>query len=240
MRTSALILAAAIALGIAMRAPASANYVPPGSYSDTCTSIQVIGNVVTASCQDVNGNWHTTQAYLSSCRGGAFANNDGTLVCGNGGYRFVGRLPYGSWRSSCNDASINDGILQATCEADNGQWRQTTLNMADCPARTVNNANGYLGCVGGEAAPGGWIPNNSNWQQFNQGAFTPLSMPGGTWAKSCRNQYIQGGVLYAQCSNGYGGWVSAYFNLYRYPNALLANDHGTLVLMNGPIYRYPQ
>jgi hypothetical protein len=239
MRTSALVLAVAIALGIAMRAPASANYVPPGSYSESCTSIQVNGDVLTASCQDINGAWHATQAYISSCRYGSFANNDGALACGNGGYRFVGRLPYGSWRATCNDASMTDGILQANCEADNGSWRQTTLNMADCVRPVASNANGNLECMG-LAQAGGWIPNGSNWQPFNQGAFTPLSMPGGTWGKSCRNAYIQGGVLYAQCSNGYGGWQQAFFNLYRYPNAQLANDHGTLVLMNGPVYRYLQ
>jgi len=107
-------LLVAVCVGVAMRAPASASYVPAGSYNESCGSIRVIGNTLEANCPDLGGTWHTTQADIASCQGGLFANNNGALVCGRGGYRTSQQLPRRTWRASCTDGSKNNGILSRT------------------------------------------------------------------------------------------------------------------------------
>jgi hypothetical protein len=242
MRTFSIVFLAAICLGVAMRAPASASYVPAGSYNDSCVDIQAGGNVLTASCQDIDGHWHPAQANIAACPSRSFVNNDGTLVCGIGGYRFTGYLPRGSWRVSCNDASESGSILNASCYSPSRQWISTSLDIRNCPSRVVDNVDGNLVCGGGlsngwERFQPGYSPNT--WPNNPQYA-GPYPLPAGNWKASCRNFSMQGPVLYAQCSDGNGAWVQASFNVSQFPNAFLQNNHGVLVNERGPIYRYPQ
>jgi len=239
MRTFIPILFAALCIGVAMRAPASAAFIPPGSYNDTCTAIQVVGNTLEANCQDISGNWHETQANVSDCQGGLFANNNGTLVCGRGGYRISQQLPRGSWRASCTDGSKNNGILYAKCDTGSGTWRNSNLSLVDCPSRIVDNSYGNLVCRGGMDN----TTSSANLQNFSQGSGNysqgsgNYAMPAGSWRSTCRNAQMQGSMLYAQCYNGAGAWLQASFDMARAPNAVLGNVRGVLVNGNSPDYR---
>jgi len=56
------------------------NWVPPGSYSQTCQNIRIEGNKLYASCQKKNRNWHNTS--LNNFRGCREIENDnGKLRC---------------------------------------------------------------------------------------------------------------------------------------------------------------
>jgi hypothetical protein len=240
MRTFSLILITAACVGLAMRAPASANNIPSGSFSDTCNAIQVIGDNLNANCEDISGNWHLTQADIGSCPSRSFANVDGGLVCGRGGYGISQDLPLGSWRASCSTGSKNNGILSANCDTGSGSWRDSSLNLNDCPGRVVDNNNGYLVCrAGANDYTPNWLPNRSQNDQPNQGQNygnnqRSYGLPGGSWQTTCRNANIQGSMLYAQCDNGSGSWVQAQFDLSRAPGAQLGNDHGVLLVSGQP------
>jgi hypothetical protein len=229
MRAFALVALAAIGAAISFQAPVQASYVPPGSYSQSCEAIAVVRGYLNAKCQDTSGNWHLAQAYIASCPGGSFANNDGTLVCGRGGFGIGRALPFGSWRASCNNATLAGGILTASCDNSNGSWRTSSLAMANCPSRNVSNVQGSLVCAGGAAWRPGWMQNHA-WGMQGQMPARAYAMPGGTWQSTCRNATVQGPILTAQCENGSGIWVQASFDLRRAPGAALVNDNGALVV----------
>ena len=229
MRTFIFISIAAICMGLAMRAPASASYVPPGSYNDTCMAIQVVGNTLEANCQDISGNWHATQADIANCQGGLFANDNGALVCGRGGYRISQTLPRGSWRASCTDGSKSNQTLFAICDTGSGSWHNSSVSLADCPSRIIDNSYGNLVCRGGLNNQ----TSSSYLQNYSQNAGN-YAMPGGSWQSTCRNAQMQGSMLYAQCNNGSGTWLQASFDMARSPNAVLGNVRGVLVNGNQP------
>jgi hypothetical protein len=233
MRKIIFVLAAVLCVSAAMRMPASAKFIPAGSYQDTCDTIQISGSTLYARCQDISGNWHQASTDMSACPSRTFANNDGNLVCGRGGWGIARQLPPGSWRSSCINASENNGMLYAQCDTPSGNWNSTSVSMSNCPSGIVDNSNGTLVCRGGYS---GYNQYNQ-WNGGNGSNGSTGYLPGGSWQKSCRNSYVQGNVLYAQCSNGYGGWNQSSIDFGRYPNAQIANDHGNLVFANGPIYR---
>jgi hypothetical protein len=230
MRAFSLIVLAVVCVGVAMRAPATATAIPPGSYTQTCESIAVVRDNLNAKCQDISGNWHLTQANIPGCPSRSFANVDGGLVCGRGGYGISTQLPLGSWRATCQNASKSGGILYAQCDTGSGAWRSASLDLAACPGRVIDNESGYLVCrrPASEFRPN-WLPNQpqQNWQ--NHRSYT---MPGGSWSQSCRSAYIQGSMLYAQCDNDAGTYQQAQFDLNRAPGAALENVNGVLVMSN--------
>lgn len=230
MRVFALIALAAIGTALSLQAPARASYIPPGSYSQSCDSIAVVNGNLNAKCQDTSGNWHLAQVNIASCPSGSFANNDGTLVCGRGGFGIGRSLPFGSWRASCNNATLAGGILTASCDNSNGSWRTTSLAMASCPSRNINNVQGTLVCSGGSAWRPGWMQNRTWGGAQGQMPARAYAMPGGTWQSTCRNATVQGPILTAQCENSSGNWVQASFDLRRAPGAPLVNENGALVL----------
>jgi hypothetical protein len=222
MRIFSLSLLVAVCALAAMRSPAAATNIPAGSYQNSCVSIRTSGDDVLAKCEDISGNWHAAQADMDQCPSRSYANNDGSLVCGLGGYGIAGFLPRGSWRASCSNGSDQNGTLYARCDTGSGSWRDASLNMQDCPSRIVDNSRGALVCRGGSSV------------------VTYGGLPPGSWRTSCRNGYMQGSVLYAQCDAGNGTWHQTSIDLGRYPNARLSNQRGNLVYEGGTIYRQLQ
>jgi hypothetical protein len=276
MRIASFIVVAAACMWFGLQAPASAVQIPPGSYRETCESIQLQGGILTASCQGVDGQWHQASMNIDRCPGGPVANNDGALVCGPGGYGIGRTLPRGSWRASCRDASKSGGTLYAQCDDGNGGWHSTTLDMDDCPSRLAGNARGNLYCEGG--LNGGALPSGS-WRSSCKDASMSGSMlsascdtgsgswhstsldtslclnssignsggnlycgsgratkvlPPGSWRTTCRNGYIDGSVLHAECNDGTGSWRQASIDL-RNCYGPIGNNHGTLYCAAGAI-----
>ncbi len=268
--------AAALALG-GVRSPASAVEIPSGSYRETCESIVMQGNSLTARCQDIGGNWRQTTLDMGRCPGGPVANNDGNLVCGPGGYGIGRSLPRGSWRASCRNAYKSGGSLYAECDNGSGGWHNSTLDLDDCPTRLVGNSRGNLYCeetMGGGVLPGGsWRSSCRNaslvgmrltaecqssggsWRTTSidtgmcpngsinneNGALTCAGyvhrgyeggLPPGSWRMSCRNGYITGTMLHAECNDGNGNWRPASFDL-RQCAGQLGNNHGSLYCQYG-------
>jgi hypothetical protein len=146
-----------IALVVAGLAPAGAQQ--GGSYMQTCNNVRQNGNRISASCRNSNGGYQYTQLNLP-CNGD-IANNNGYLVCSRGGYGGggyggggyhgggYGNAPGGSYQSSCRGARMQNGnVLYAQCQATNGYYNNTSLNVGRCrPGTDIANINGQLACL---------------------------------------------------------------------------------------------
>ncbi len=82
---STTLMASAIAL-LAGTIPASAYFVPGGSYTASCRSIHMNGPVLSAFCRRVNGTGMWSSVVVPRCAGTGISNQNGHLVCG-GYYR---------------------------------------------------------------------------------------------------------------------------------------------------------
>jgi Beta/Gamma crystallin/CVNH domain len=117
------------------------DWLPPGSYRESCRDEEMRRGTLTAECKDRNARWRYTElANVRSCRGDIF-NADGILRCRRGG----GDLPGGSWRSSCRSERIYSFVLYAECRDRRGNWRETSVDLRDCDD-DVRNDDGRLVC----------------------------------------------------------------------------------------------
>jgi len=208
-----LAFAAAATLWLGLQAPASATQIPPGSYRESCTNISSNFGVVNATCPDVSGTMHQASLNYNRCPGSQVANNNGTLVCGSGGYNIGRTLPGGSWRASCKDASKTNGMLFATCDNGHGGWTNSSLNLNACPTRLVGNNFGSLFCAG-----------DAN------GAY----LPPGQWRSSCRDAREDGRMIYADCDDGRGNFRRTSVDTGVCPRTEIINTAGRLYCINHP------
>src|SRR5262245_28478864 len=96
--------------------------------------------------------------------------------------------PRGSYVRSCtNIKSVCDKnqtmTLSASCSPRQGPAHPTTLGNAEQCVGDISNMDGELHCSKG------------------------ASPPGGSYKESCRDMWVQGGVLYAQCRHSNGQWT---------------------------------
>jgi hypothetical protein len=142
--------------------------------------------VLTAECRREGGRWTDARLNLRNCPDGPVANVDGELRCGNGDGS--GRRPGGSWRQSCRDGEVRSGVLFASCRRENGRWREARLSLRNCPDGPVVNDDGELAC--GRDAGGGKLPS-------------------GSWRQTCRDGWMDGNTLRAECRRSDGRWRDA-------------------------------
>jgi len=164
---------------------------PTGTYTQTCRDISVRGNSLRARCQNGNGEW--VDAYMDSysrCRS-SISNINGQLRCIGDGYGDGdrggdrGRGPRGSYRQTCRDINVRGDSLQAECQNGYGEWRRTSLDHYDDCSGEIVNDDGRLECTrrGGR------------------------QVPRGSYVQTCRNIYVRGDKLRANCQAGDGRWV---------------------------------
>ena len=169
----------------------SGGSLPAGNYSQTCRDISTRGNTLRARCQNGDGDWVDT--YLDSysrCRSG-ISNINGQLRCIGDGYGDGdrggdrGRGPRGSYRQTCRDIDVRGDSLQAECQNGYGEWRRTSLDHYDDCSGEIVNDDGRLECTrrGGR------------------------QVPRGSFSQTCRNIYVRGDKLRANCQAGDGRWV---------------------------------
>lgn len=162
----------AVALVMALYQPVAQNSrpnwqngVPGGAYAQTCRDIRVSGNTLQATCQQRNSdNWtRTSLQNFNDCTSG-IENIDGRLECTKGNYdQNNGRdyrrdggpegrdhdrngVPNGAYAQNCRDIRINGSTLLATCQKNNGGWRQASLAYFNRCSSDIENHNGKLVC----------------------------------------------------------------------------------------------
>jgi len=170
------------------------NAPPQGTYLQTCRDVRMRYNTLWASCQTRDGGWvNTSLNNFSQCSQG-IGNNNGQLVCGwrgddRGRYPdrddYRGNGPQGSYTQSCRDIRVSGDDLKARCQADNGDWRDTTLDKFNRCNGDIVNDDGHLECT----LSGG------------------RNVPQGTYSQTCRQIYVRGNSLRAQCETRDGRWT---------------------------------
>lgn len=180
----------------------SAQSTPGGSYKQTCRQISVVGGNLVAQCQRADGSWRNSALNYYDCSGDIW-NDNGDLACKGSG---SGNVPRGSYKNSCNNYYTEGNRLYASCQKRNGGWRDTSINYRNCD-KDIWNDNGELACGGGGGGSG--------------------SLPKGSYKDTCKNMYVQGNVLEAECLNRNGKY--SYTSIkYKNCNRGVYNDWGQL------------
>lgn len=119
------------------------DWLPRGSYRDTCRNIEADRDTIKAECKDNFGRWRYTELFdYRSCRADIY-NDHGILRC----YRDEEtRMPGGNWRTSCRSARLTGSVLWAECRDFFRVWRATSLDLRRCPRANVSNVRGRLTC----------------------------------------------------------------------------------------------
>lgn len=121
---------------------------PYGDYQQTCRNIRNNGYRLDATCQKRNGDWRSTSLDYRSCRS-SIVNDNGHLRCSdNGGYgdQWRGGMPPGSYQQTCRNIRVDGNRLNATCQKQNGGWRDTSLSNFNYCRGQIENDNGHLRC----------------------------------------------------------------------------------------------
>lgn len=166
---------------------------PQGSYMQTCNGVRMDGDSLRARCQGSNGQWiDTSLDNVSRCTGD-ITNIEGRLTCGGYGnpQRDIAKgAPAGSYMQTCNGVRMNGDSLRARCQTSDGRWLDTRLdNYSRCVGDIVND-EGRLECTYGSGR----------------------QVPQGTYSQTCRQIYVQGDTLRAQCQDRDGRWVWSQLN----------------------------
>ncbi|MEW6143711.1 MAG: CVNH domain-containing protein [Thermodesulfobacteriota bacterium] len=185
---------------------ANAQNLPPGSYKDTCRSINVYGGNLTAQCQKADGSWKNTSIQYYDCEGG-ITNENGNLTCKHKP-KPDKPLPRGSYKQSCKDSYVEGKWLYSKCKRTNGNWNNTSIKYADC-GKDIWNNNGVLTCGGGTS-----------------------NLPKGSYKETCKDAYVDGKWLYAKCRKNNGSWYSTSIK-YTDCNKDIWNDNGVLTCGGG-------
>jgi len=180
---------------------------PRGSWRASCRNASESGSTLFAQCDNGSGGWTNTSLNLDGCPTRLVGNSRGNLFCES--TLSGGILPPGNWRNSCRDAREDGRMLFADCDDGNGNFRNSSVDTGLCPRNEVVNTHGRLYCRNGEASS---------------------VLPPGSWRTSCRNGFIQNGILHAECLNGNGAWVASRINL-RDCRGAIGNVRGNLVCM---------
>ena len=98
---------------------------PSGSYTRSCTDVEMIGSVLTAQCKDQNGVTIHTRLYVRDCNGD-ITNVSGELVCNHR------NLPSGSFNRTCSACTAEGSSLRCTCRDTKQESIKTALDLASC------------------------------------------------------------------------------------------------------------
>ena len=173
---------------------------PSGSYKNSCRDVKVKGSKLSASCENKKGKWKDTSINYKKCDRDIW-NDNGELSCGK---KNGSKIPKGSYRNSCKDSYTEGSRLYSTCEKRNGKWKKTNINYKKCD-KDISNDNGELIC--GKSNGG--------------------KLPPGSYKDSCKNIYVEGKVLEADCKNKNGKYKHSSIK-YKNCNKGIWNDNGKL------------
>ena len=118
-------------------------------------------------------------------------------------------MPDGTWRQSCQDASVSGGILRAWCRRDGGKYEAASAVIGSCQA--FGNRNGKLFCE----SPSGSGGNMGQWS--------------GSFRDSCREISVdKHGKLQATCLKDNGTYKRSNLQAGKCPAYRAGNRDGNL------------
>ncbi len=184
-----------------------------GSFAQSCRDISVRWGVLRARCQTRDGRWVDTSLDQYARCNSDISNENGQLRCGaydrdRDHDRDRGRdyAPAGSYSQTCREVRTRGDDLTAVCQTMNGQWVASTLDHYDRCSGEIVNDDGQLQCT----RRGGRL------------------VPVGSYSQSCRNVYVRGDTLRAQCQDRDGNWRWSQLDDWDDCRRGIVNDDGRL------------
>jgi hypothetical protein len=187
-----------------------------GSFTQSCRDISVRWGVLRARCQTRDGQWVDASLDQYARCNSDISNENGQLRCGaydrdrdrdrdhdRDRDRYA---PGGSYAQTCRDIRTRGDDLTAMCQTMNGQWTASTLDHYDRCSGEIVNDDGQLQCT----RRGGRL------------------VPVGSYSQSCRNVYVRGDVLRAQCQDRDGNWRWSQLDDWDDCRRGIVNDDGRL------------
>jgi hypothetical protein len=119
-----------------------------GSFLDSCRDATVDKHSrLQATCRKDNGTYKRSNLQAQKCPGYRAGNRNGNLFCESQDGGNVASRWNGSFSNSCRDISMNsNGVLTATCQQMNGNWKRTGLSPQQCGSYRAGNRDGNLFC----------------------------------------------------------------------------------------------
>jgi hypothetical protein len=142
-------------------------------------------------------------------------------------------VPDGSYLNSCRNARIEGdywggaGTLVANCRNNEGRYVSSLLEYSRCN-NDIYNDNGRLRCSRSSGDDYGRRGRDDDYRQggdWGQAGYG--NVPYGSYLNSCRNAYVRGRTLYADCRNRFGFYVQALI-AHRFCRGDISNNNGRL------------
>jgi hypothetical protein len=116
--------------------------IPAGTYSKSCSRIRIENGTLFGECRKIGGGTRSASLKVEDCIVGIdIPNVDGYLSCDKGDQP----APGGSYRKTCRDLSMNQGVLSAQCLNYSREFKAASLDIRNCQEPVENN-NGQLTC----------------------------------------------------------------------------------------------
>jgi hypothetical protein len=123
-------------------------------------------------------------------------------------------MPDGTWRQSCQNASVSGGTLRAWCRRDGGKYEATSAVIGSCKA--FGNRNGKLFCESSDGSGG----SMGQWS--------------GSFRESCRDISVdKHGKLHATCLKDNGTYKRSNLQAGKCPAYRAGNRNGNLFCESG-------
>lgn len=152
--------------------------------------------------------------------------------------QYGGRVPGGTWPQVCRSGYMDGPFLfRATCLNKDGEWRDASMDMRNCPSWVLYSQGAYLHCGQGQSTGGasyqGWGGGlggggyRGGDHGGGYGGYGGYSLPAGPWRNECRNGWIQYGyLLRASCLNRKREWRDASLDLRTCPRGSYVYSEG--------------
>eukprot|EP00493_Phyllostaurus_siculus_P027497 UN27844 len=120
---------------------------PTGSYTETCQNCYINDCQLVCQCMKPRFKpqmFTVSSLHLFPCRNQEVYNNKGQLDCL---FSRNCKMPTGSYLETCNHCDLKDCQLECSCEANNNDVTNSTLNLLTCANDILHNDNGNLICA---------------------------------------------------------------------------------------------
>ncbi|MFT3810471.1 MAG: CVNH domain-containing protein [Micropepsaceae bacterium] len=189
---------------------------PAGAWLKSCRVFDVEAGTLTAECLDRAGKWTLASAREDGCATGYGVDEKGQFVCER--QKFV---PPGTWAETCSSFDVEGDILSANCKS----WgKKETASRTD-----------WKSCAGPISNIGGTLVCDSRVETTPIAISLPLPReaaayaPAGSWQRTCRNAFVTGGELKAECRDSKKKYQASKVDWRKCDAAIAVDARGRLI-----------
>lgn len=189
---------------------------PAGAWIKSCRVFALDAGTLTAECLDRKGAWTLASAKETGCDTGYGIDEAGKLVCERPEF-----VPPGAWAASCSSFEVAGDILSANCKSWGKKEIASRVDWRKC-AGPISNIGGTLVC-------------DSKIETTPIAVPLPLPReaatyaPAGSWQRSCRNAFVTGASLKAECRDSKKKYQASKVDWRKCDAAVAVNAQGKLI-----------